>query len=264
MVTLVLNSPVFAGMGVKIGSANLIAWAAGDDEGEFLAETGADKIENIAADAGNLANVGEINPRRIGDPARPPIDPSMATFLDDITGGSRKQRLALPNHFSLKSRLIPLDGHQEVKLALPLDIFSCFTLRVSCIKGDQDVLTIGYRNAVEKILNLSDLIGSVRYSDLGNRDRFIMKHRGEQRHLGVIISPCPPQYLSVECDHQKAFAVPVGPFEQPRTDRRSNTSASISISTRRITDLLGHEYLNLNQFHFPPSLASRGCGRSET
>ncbi|MCW2938712.1 MAG: hypothetical protein JWN00_1697 [Actinomycetia bacterium] len=64
--TLVLNSAVFAGMGVKIGSANLIAWAAGDDEGEFLAEMGADKIENIAADAGNLANVGEINPRRIG------------------------------------------------------------------------------------------------------------------------------------------------------------------------------------------------------
>jgi len=93
---------------------------------------------------------------------------------------------------TFRTALISLDSHQVIKPALPLDQLSCFVLRVSCVSGDHNRLTAGYVHAVEKMLDLSDLIGSVRYSDLGNRDRFTSQYcnyRNRQNKDQLMLPP---------------------------------------------------------------------------
>jgi len=96
-----LNSPVLAGMSVDISGTTVIAGAAGDNERELLTQTDTSKVEDIATDGGDLASIRKINPRRISDPARPPVDPTMATLLDTIMSGFSQKRSARVNHLFL-------------------------------------------------------------------------------------------------------------------------------------------------------------------
>ena len=110
VVALVLDSPVFAHVGVQVGGAGEFSRAAGDDEGELLARGGFVETEDVAADTRDSGGIGEVDSGGIGGPGRPPLDPAVVTFLDDVFGFCGQQGQTPSEYFLLEGGLISLHG----------------------------------------------------------------------------------------------------------------------------------------------------------
>jgi len=142
-----------------------------------------------------------------GNPARPFPDPSAAAFLNDVVRCFPEQREHRLEYRSLQTRPVSLDGHEVIKPGLPADGLGRFPLGVGSVHSEQGGLALWYFSGFQDGLRLRNLVGTVGHPDLRNSDRLVVKHRGEQGHFIVLVSPCPAQHLPVERDDPVTFIV---------------------------------------------------------
>jgi hypothetical protein len=212
----VLYSPVPAGVPVHVSGGHLFCCPAGEDEGVFLPDANAGYLEYLTADHCGLARVRKIDSLCAGNPAGPLPDPAAAAFLHDVVRGFAEQRENLTEYLPLQGRLISLDRHQVIPSGLPGDGIRSFPLGMRGVEGDQDCFSLRDCRCVQKGARLSDLVGAIGYPELRDRDSLTVEHRGEQRDLVVLVSPCTAHYLSVDRDFPLAFPAFSGLREEPR------------------------------------------------
>src|SRR5271165_5795468 len=97
----VLDSPVAADTLVHSGSCHFPYFPAGEDEGVSLADPVAGDLEYLAADAGGLGCMREIDAVGASEPAGPFLYPSPAVFLHDVMRSSGEQRENLVEYLPL-------------------------------------------------------------------------------------------------------------------------------------------------------------------
>jgi hypothetical protein len=109
-----------------------------------------------------------------------------------------------------------LDGHQVIPSRFPADGSGGFPLGVRGVEGDQDCFSLRDFRCIKEGVRLGDLVSAVGYPELRNRDSLAVEHRGEQRDLPVLVSPCTAHHLPVDRDFPLVVPAFPGLRENPR------------------------------------------------
>ena len=109
IVVFVLYSPVAADVPAHVGCRHFSGLPAGEDESVFLADPVSGDFEDVAADAGGLAGMREIDALCADDPAGPSFYPAAAVFLRYMRRGSAEQWADFLRYFPLQCGLVSLD-----------------------------------------------------------------------------------------------------------------------------------------------------------
>ncbi len=170
--------------------------AAGDRQSDFLTDRDAGEVEDVAADAGELRRVREVD-NGGGGPCRPAVDPAVTAFGDEVVRFGGQQRQAPVPYFLLQDRLVPFDCHDVVETAFARDVLGGFSLRVRGVKGDQHAPVLLLCDVLKELADLGDLVRAVGHPGLGDRHGPPVDHRGEQGDLVVGLGPGSAQDLAV-------------------------------------------------------------------
>jgi hypothetical protein len=148
----------------------------------------------------------------------------VGAFFDDMSWCSGQQWKTFGEDIFLESRLVSLDGHHVVEAPFGVQVLCGVVLGVRGVEGDDDALGCLHRDTRQERVELGDFIGAVGHPDLRDGATPAVDHRGEQGDLTIVGGPGAAEDLAVQCDHQQALGVPVGPFEGPRSDQQVQLS----------------------------------------
>ena len=105
------------------------------------------------------------------------------------------------------------DGKAFLECVLAFVLSIGFHLKHKATCGGGGCLT---RHSHYVRVRLGDLVGAVGYPELRYRDGLAVEHRGEQRDLVVLVSPCTTHYLPVDRDFPLVVPAFPGLREKPR------------------------------------------------
>src|SRR5262249_19039582 len=91
VVGFVFYAPVSAYVGVYVCGAGPVGGCVGEDQGEFFADPYLVEVVDVAADAGDLRGVWEVDAVGVGGPGGPVFDSAVAAFGDEVAGFAGEQ-----------------------------------------------------------------------------------------------------------------------------------------------------------------------------
>src|SRR6266699_1438785 len=192
VVAFVLDSPVIADVPVDVGGGHLLLAPASKDEGVFFADAVAGYFEGLAAYAGNLLDVREVDTAGTCAPAGPLFYPATVVFFHDVVRGFGQQRVNFRRYRFTQGWLISLEGYQVVPPLFSSDDLRGVFLCVRRICGYQDNCAFRNFRRVQKCFHLGDLVGAVGDPDLRYRYSLVVQQCGKHCDLAVFIGPCIP------------------------------------------------------------------------